>query len=149
MSNSNESYAPRVKVGRVYQRKSASGATYFAGRLGAAKLVIVKAKEPAENGTPVCARARRGVRGWREYGTSFLRNTRAHARVMGCEFGVNLRRVWTPVRTRASWGSSESRDKKGIQPCDSTRSNARPAPAPAIPASARLSRTAGVQIMGD
>ena len=81
MSNSNESYAPRVKVGPVYQRKSASGATYFAGRLGTAKLVIVKAKEPAEDGMPVCAR------------------------VVGFEVGANTGRLLPAVRARTSRGS--------------------------------------------
>jgi len=62
MSSSTNDYPPSVKIGRVYQRKSASGSTYFAGRMGGAKLVIVKAKELAEDGTPVCARTSWGSR---------------------------------------------------------------------------------------
>ena len=47
-------YGPSIKAARLFEKKSEkSGATYFTGRLGFMKVVLVKAKEPAEDGTPI------------------------------------------------------------------------------------------------
>ena len=52
MSNTKD-YPPSIRVTKLFQKKSASGAVYFAGRWGGAKIALVKAKEPADNGDPI------------------------------------------------------------------------------------------------
>ena len=42
-----------VLLGRLYEKTAISGAKYLTGRLGLAKVAIVKAREPAEDGTIV------------------------------------------------------------------------------------------------
>ena len=46
-------YPPSFRLTRMYRKKSATGATYFSGRLGGAKVVLVKSKETAEDGTEI------------------------------------------------------------------------------------------------
>lgn len=48
-----KSYGASIQVARLYERTSASGNQYFVGRWGGAKVALLKAREPAEDGTPV------------------------------------------------------------------------------------------------
>ena len=51
-TNGQIDYDASVMIGRLNERTSRNSARYFAGRVGATKLVLLKAKEPAD-GTPV------------------------------------------------------------------------------------------------
>lgn len=52
MSNTKD-YPPSIRVTKLYQKKSANRQVYFSGRWGGAKIALVRAKEPAEDGTPI------------------------------------------------------------------------------------------------
>lgn len=49
--NNGKQYAPSVQVARLFEKTSASGNKYFVGRWGGAKVTLLKAREPAEDGT--------------------------------------------------------------------------------------------------
>jgi len=51
--NGNNNYPPSFPLTKMYRKKSATGGTYFSGRLGGAKVVLVKSKETAEDGTEI------------------------------------------------------------------------------------------------
>ncbi len=53
MADGNNNYPPSFPLTKMYRKKSATGATYFSGRLGGAKVVLVKSKETAEDGTEI------------------------------------------------------------------------------------------------
>jgi hypothetical protein len=58
MSNGNgnpsNDYPPSIRVCRLYQRKSQkTGATFFTGRWGGAKLALVRSKETGDQGEPI------------------------------------------------------------------------------------------------
>ena len=44
---------PKVKLGRLYEKVSAAGRTYYVGRLGSARLLVFKSREVTEDGTAV------------------------------------------------------------------------------------------------
>ena len=46
-------YGPSIKITRVYERTSRNGNSYFAGRLGNAKLALLKSDQTADDGTPI------------------------------------------------------------------------------------------------
>jgi hypothetical protein len=46
-------YSPSIKIARLYEKTSKSGNVYFTGRLGMAKIAILKSKEVAEDGSPI------------------------------------------------------------------------------------------------
>ena len=46
-------YGPSIKIARLYERESRNGNRYFAGRLGYAKIVILKSDHTADDGTPI------------------------------------------------------------------------------------------------
>jgi hypothetical protein len=46
-------YGPSIKVTQLYERESRNGNRYFAGRLGYAKIVMLKSDRTADDGTPV------------------------------------------------------------------------------------------------
>jgi hypothetical protein len=46
-------YGPQVKLARLYEKTSKTGNQYFVGRLGMAKVAILKSKEVAEDGSPM------------------------------------------------------------------------------------------------
>jgi hypothetical protein len=46
-------YGPQVKLARLYEKKSKTGNQYFIGRLGMAKVAVLKSKEVAEDGSPM------------------------------------------------------------------------------------------------
>jgi hypothetical protein len=49
-----DSYPPQVRLGRLYEKTSkSSGNIYLAGRIGLARIVIVKSREPADDGTAI------------------------------------------------------------------------------------------------
>lgn len=48
-----KSYGPSIHVARLFEKTSANGNPYFVGRWGGAKVALLKAREPAEDGTPV------------------------------------------------------------------------------------------------
>jgi hypothetical protein len=43
-------YGPSFRIAKLYRRTSKAGATYFSGRLGFAKIALLKSKETAEDG---------------------------------------------------------------------------------------------------
>lgn len=43
-------FGPNVKIARVYKKTSAKGNEYFTGRMGAAKVAIMKSREVADDG---------------------------------------------------------------------------------------------------
>jgi len=45
--------APSVMLCRLYQKKSEKGNVYFAGRLGAAKVVLLRSKDTGDDGSPI------------------------------------------------------------------------------------------------
>jgi hypothetical protein len=47
------SYGPQIQATRLFEKTSASGNTYFMGRWGNCRITLLKAREPAEDGTPV------------------------------------------------------------------------------------------------
>jgi hypothetical protein len=46
-------YGPQVKLTRLYEKTSKAGNQYFVGRLGMAKVAVLKSKEVAEDGSPM------------------------------------------------------------------------------------------------
>src|ERR1700687_3176160 len=46
-------YGPQVKLARLYEKTSKTGNQYFVGRLGMAKVAVLKSKEVAEDGSPM------------------------------------------------------------------------------------------------
>ena len=46
-------YGPQVKLARLYEKTSKTGNQYFVGRLGMAKIAVLKSKEVAEDGSPM------------------------------------------------------------------------------------------------
>ena len=46
-------YGSSIKLTQLYERESRNGNRYFAGRLGYAKIVVLKSDRTAEDGTPV------------------------------------------------------------------------------------------------
>jgi hypothetical protein len=46
-------YGPQVKLARLYEKTSKTGNQYFIGRLGMAKIAVLKSKEVAEDGSPM------------------------------------------------------------------------------------------------
>jgi hypothetical protein len=46
-------YGPQVKLARLYEKTSKTGNQYFVGRLGLAKVAVLKSKEVAEDGSPM------------------------------------------------------------------------------------------------
>jgi hypothetical protein len=50
---SNQSYAPSFAAAKLYRKTSAKGSTYYVGRLGGAKVTLLKSNEVAENGDEV------------------------------------------------------------------------------------------------
>jgi hypothetical protein len=51
MSNGN--FAPSFTAAKLYRKQSAKGGIYFTGRLGGAKVTLLKSNETAENGDEV------------------------------------------------------------------------------------------------
>jgi hypothetical protein len=47
------SYGPSVPLCRLYERVSKNGNHYLAGRLGAAKIVVLKSNEVSDDGVPI------------------------------------------------------------------------------------------------
>jgi hypothetical protein len=47
-------YGPSVPLARLYERVSKSGNHYLTGRLGAAKLTVLKSNETTDDGVPIC-----------------------------------------------------------------------------------------------
>jgi hypothetical protein len=52
MSN-DKSHSPSFSLTRMFRKKSAQGATYFTGRLGGARIALLKSKETADDGTEI------------------------------------------------------------------------------------------------
>jgi hypothetical protein len=50
---SNGTYAPSFTAAKLYRKTSAKGSTYYVGRLGGAKVTLLKSNETAENGDEV------------------------------------------------------------------------------------------------
>ena len=48
-----KSHAPSFPLTRLYRKKSAQGATYFTGRLGGARIALLKSKEVADDGEEI------------------------------------------------------------------------------------------------
>jgi len=46
-------YGPQVKLARLYEKTSKTGNQYFVGRLGMAKVAVLKSKEVTEDGSPM------------------------------------------------------------------------------------------------
>ena len=46
-------YGPSIKITQLYERESRNGNRYFSGRLGYAKLVVLKSDKTADDGTPI------------------------------------------------------------------------------------------------
>jgi hypothetical protein len=46
-------YGPQVKLARLYEKTLKTGNQYFVGRLGMAKVAVLKSKEVAEDGSPM------------------------------------------------------------------------------------------------
>jgi hypothetical protein len=46
-------YPPSVPLCRLYERTSRKGTHYLTGRLGAAKIVVLKSSETTDDGTPI------------------------------------------------------------------------------------------------
>ena len=43
-------YGPQIKVARLFRKQSSKGTTYFAGRMGMAKLALLKSNETSDDG---------------------------------------------------------------------------------------------------
>jgi hypothetical protein len=46
-------YGPSLKAFRLYKKTSAKGTTYFSGRSGNLKIVVLKSKDVADDGTEI------------------------------------------------------------------------------------------------
>ena len=46
-------YGPQVKLARLYEKTSKTSNQYFVGRIGLAKVAVLKSKEVAEDGSPM------------------------------------------------------------------------------------------------
>jgi len=46
-------FGPQIVLGVLYEKKSARGSTCFVGRLGRAKIAILRSREVTESGDPV------------------------------------------------------------------------------------------------
>jgi hypothetical protein len=46
-------FGPHIVLGVLYEKKSARGSTYFVGRLGRAKIAVLRSREVSESGDPV------------------------------------------------------------------------------------------------
>jgi hypothetical protein len=46
-------YAPKTPLARLYEKTSARGLRYFVGRLGLARLVLLRTPETSDSGEPV------------------------------------------------------------------------------------------------
>jgi hypothetical protein len=46
-------YGPNIQFARLFEKTSANGNQYFVGRWGGAKVALLKAREPAEDGAIV------------------------------------------------------------------------------------------------
>jgi hypothetical protein len=46
-------FPPKLPLCRLYEKTSARGTQYFQGRLGAAKVVLLKSQEVTERGEPI------------------------------------------------------------------------------------------------
>lgn len=46
----NSNHAPSFRLIRLYRKTSQKGSTYFAGRLGGAKVTLLKARDTADDG---------------------------------------------------------------------------------------------------
>lgn len=46
-------YKPSFVAAKLYRKKSEKGATYFTGRMGSVKLVLLKSKDLADDGTEI------------------------------------------------------------------------------------------------
>jgi hypothetical protein len=46
-------FGPSVQIARLYKQTSQSGTTYYRGRLGAARIVMLKSKEVGDDGAEI------------------------------------------------------------------------------------------------
>ena len=46
-------HAPSIRLTRLYEKTSAKGNVYLVGRIGGAKIAILKSREAAEDGSPM------------------------------------------------------------------------------------------------
>ena len=46
-------YGPQITVARLFRKESAKGALYFAGRMGMAKIALLKSKDVADDGSEI------------------------------------------------------------------------------------------------
>lgn len=52
--NGKKDYPPSVQIARLFQKKSASGAVYFSGRMGPARVVLLRSKDATgDDGAPI------------------------------------------------------------------------------------------------
>jgi len=51
--NGQKDYGPSVQLARLFQKKSASGNVFFAGRMGSARLVLLRSKDVGDDGAPI------------------------------------------------------------------------------------------------
>jgi hypothetical protein len=49
----NNGYAPSFRLCRFYERRSKNGATYYVGRLGGARIVLLKSRDESDNGEAI------------------------------------------------------------------------------------------------
>jgi hypothetical protein len=44
---------PKVRIARLYEKRSQAGSQYFTGRMGGARVLLLRDQEAAEDGTPM------------------------------------------------------------------------------------------------
>ncbi len=83
---------PLVKLGRMFEKTSANGNRYFTGRLGAARLLLFRNKEDAEDGSPI----------WNVF-VQDVPEQRTEARPVQGELPVNRRQDGRQGREDSRW----------------------------------------------
>lgn len=53
MSTANKGYGPQLPLCRLYERVSKNGAHYLTGRLGGAKVAVLRSKDTTDDGVPI------------------------------------------------------------------------------------------------
>jgi hypothetical protein len=52
-TNNGNGFPPSIRVARLFRKTSKTGATYFSGRWGGAKIALVKSKETSDSGEEI------------------------------------------------------------------------------------------------
>jgi hypothetical protein len=75
-----QQFAPSFAAAKLYRKTSAKGGTYYVGRLGGAKVTLLKSNEVAENGDEVWSLMLSEATPYQTKGSVYKTGGRRHAR---------------------------------------------------------------------